>query len=474
MNVRPSPRHDQGRATQPALTNTQRAYYGAFALSVVICWSPWKALAYLAPVLAVIWFVWATHSRVARRRALIWAVGWVVVIVIHRVMSAGFDLAPAILSILTYGTLFAVFVIPTEGLASGKLLGRMLRLVAIVVLIEATVGIAQGVAGALRQGNFDLANGDVVQGTIYPALDSSQTFANPMFASNMAFMLIGLFPVVAQSRKWKWTMILGIAAFLLASVMHAIFFLAAAAITGYVLCRPRLGMAKSKKFLVFILCAFPAATYFLLSGNISTLGGITRQALVEQSPRAIVLANSVTILPERFPLMLLIGLGPGQFSSNAALLASGTYFGGGDKSLPLIRPQSSPAFDDFLSDLVVLARDPTYGGSITVEPFFSWLSVYTEFGLPCLIAIVCWVIAILIRVRRIALKKEQRLLGAAVIAGIVFFVLLGSQADYWEVPQAVLVGALLTKALYAALVGIGKSQHEAASRKKLETNPQSA
>lgn len=464
---------DHRRPKHPALTRAQRAYYGAFVLSMMICWSPWKALAYLAPILAVIWFVWTAHNRVARRRAVYWVVGWLGIIAIYRLLATGFDLAPAVLAILTYGTIGALFVIPTEELASGKLLRRMLRLVAVVIAIEAALGIAQGVAGAVEQGGFDIANGDIVQGTIYPSLASSQTFANPMFASNMGFMLIGLLPVVAQSRKWRWTVFLGFMAFLLASVMHAIFFLAASGLAGYLFCRPRLKLGKSKRFLTFAFFALPVIAYLLLGENISSAGPIMRQALAEQSPRAIVLADSFTDLPKEFPLMPLFGLGPGQFSSNAALLASGNYFGGGDKSLPLIKPQSSRAFGDFLSDLLVLARDPTFGGSITVEPFFSWLSVYTEFGIPCLVAIFWWVTVVLLRARREALRKEQRFLGAAVVAGIVFFVLLGFQADYWEVPQAVLIGALLIKAMYATLVGGGKRQ-VAVPRSGLSTDPQSA
>ncbi|MGH9732008.1 MAG: hypothetical protein ACRD4A_09925, partial [Candidatus Acidiferrales bacterium] len=286
MNPAPPLTNDPGRARQRALTSAQRAYYGAFVISIVICWSPWKALAYVAPVLAVTWFLWVAHSRVARRRALCWVVGWLVVIAVYGLLSTGFDLAPAVLTILTYGTIGALFVIPTEELASGELLRRMLCLVAIVVAIEATVGIAQAVAGAVQQGNFDIANGDIVQGTIHPSLDSSQTFANPMFASNMAFMLIGLLPVVAQSRRWRWTVILGVIAFLLASVMHAIFFLAASAVAGYVFCRPRLRVAKNKKFLIFALCAFLVIAFLLLGENILSVGSVMRQALVEQSPRA--------------------------------------------------------------------------------------------------------------------------------------------------------------------------------------------
>ena len=434
------------------MTNTQRAYYGAFFLAVLICWSPFKALAYFAPLLAVIWFICRAQSRVARSRALVWVAGWLALIFAYRTFNRGFDIAPALIAIMTYGTIGALYVIPSDGLGDKKLLSRMLRLVAIVVVIEAAFGITQALAGAVKGEGFDVANGDMVQGTIYPYLEASLTFANEMFAANMAFMLIALLPASGKTKRWRGTVLLGLLAFVLASVMHVIFFLAAAIIVGYLACRPELRFVKGKTFVVSALCAFPLMTYVFLGENLSSVGGIGSQALAAESPRMIVMMDAVTDLPDEYPNMPLVGLGPGQFSSNAALIASGTYYGSGEKDPPLIRPQASPAFNDFLADLVVRARRPEYGGSVTVQPFFSWLTVYTEFGLPCLVGILWWLTRILLRVRREALKKEERLLGAAVIAAIVLFVLLGLQADYWEIPQAVLVGALLAKVMYATLI----------------------
>lgn len=451
-------------AKRLVMTSTERAYYKAFLLSMIICWSPWKPLAYFAPILAVLWFIWAAPSRTAYRRALWWVCGWLLLIAAYWVLSRRFDVVPALLAIVTYGTFGALFAIPNKGIDSTRLLRRMLRLVALFLVIEATVGIAQAVVGAVREGTFDWNNGDVVQGTIDPSFRKSLTFGNPMFASNMAFMLIGLLPFAIHGRKWRGTALLGLAAFVLASVMHAIFFLAAALGVAYLLCKPRLSLVRGKTFLVSALCALPLLTYVFLSANVSTVSPIIRHALAGQTPRAIVMLDSVTRLPREYPLMPLVGLGPGQFSSRAALLASGDFLDRGERSLPLIRPQSSPAFKRYLAPLVRQARNPAFGGSSTVEPFFSWLSVYTEFGLPCLLGLLGWATIIVFRVRRLASRKDERLLGTAVVAGVVFLVLLGLQLNYWEVPQAILIGALLTKVSYATLVGKGSPSGDTASR----------
>jgi hypothetical protein len=43
-------------------------------------------------------------------------------------------------------------------------------------------------------------------------------------------------------------------------------------------------------------------------------------------------------------------------------------------------------------------------------------------------------------------------MAAATGTGIVLLALLGVQENYWETPQAILIGAILLKAMYAQLV----------------------
>ena len=46
----------------------------------------------------------------------------------------------------------------------------------------------------------------------------------------------------------------------------------------------------------------------------------------------------------------------------------------------------------------------------------------------------------------------SRQLGSVLVAGILFLALIGLQETYWEVPQAILIGLLLLKAMYARLM----------------------
>src|SRR5690606_13693093 len=96
-------------------------------------------------------------------------------------------------------------------------------------VIQAALGIVQALYGASLSGSFDIANGDYVEGTIHPWLPSGRSFSNPMFAANMAVMLLALAPyIMKRRRRYFFPFLLGSMALILASVVHVLLFLAAA------------------------------------------------------------------------------------------------------------------------------------------------------------------------------------------------------------------------------------------------------
>lgn len=434
------------------MNRSQRVYYGAFLLSVFICWAPSKPLAYLAPPLALAWYIYASRSRLARRRCVFWLSGWTAFILLHAFFSRGFDLPAAFLAVLTYATFAVLFVIPNREIASRTLLARMLRVVAAVLVIESAWGIFQATYGAVRTGGFDLSNGDRVEGTIHPELKPDFAAGNQWFAANISFALLALFPVVVQSGKWRHRLLFGALVLVLASVMHIIIFTAGALILAYLIYRPPLLAGRSKVFVLLGMCAVPLLAFSLLSANFSTFIPIVRQALAQQSPKAVVAIQSATVLPRAHPSMLIWGLGPGQFSSRAALIASGLYLGGPyhPKPIPFISPQSSKFFRNYIEHwLYAAAADPYWGSS--QKPYFSWMSVYTEMGIPAVLAVL-WIAAVILwRVKQRARTNQELLFATALGAAIVLFLFLGIQDNYWEAPQALLIGAMVMKVVYATL-----------------------
>jgi hypothetical protein len=157
-------------------------------------------------------------------------------------------------------------------------------------------------------------------------------------------------------------------------------------------------------------------------------------------------------IPIEYPMMPIVGLGPGQFSSRAALIGTGMYFGGDNpRQIPFLPQGSSRVFQDYLEGLWMVAVANPFWGS-TQKPFYSWLSVYTEFGVMALVIIFGGAVLLLVRLKRAATNAEGRVLATATGGGIILFLLLGLQENYWETPQALFVGLMLLKPMYGQLV----------------------
>ena len=115
----------------------------------------------------------------------------------------------------------------------------------------------------------------------------------------------------------------------------------------------------------------------------------------------------------------------------------------------------SQAFEDNTLDLwLAIAKLSLRGVSVgsTHKPFLSWLSVYVEGGVLVFIAIFCLVLYLLLQVRLVVHSYPQRILASSLGTGMVLILLLGLQENYWEIPQAILVGLLILKVQYAVLM----------------------
>ncbi|HEY6034982.1 MAG TPA: hypothetical protein VIV58_12000, partial [Kofleriaceae bacterium] len=86
-------------------------------------------------------------------------------------------------------------------------------------------------------------------------------------------------------------------------------------------------------------------------------------------------------------------------------------------------------------------------------PFFSMLSIYTELGLVGLVAVLGSLVVVIRRVqRRVRERPELHTKGLAFVTGTGFFTLIALQDNYWEAPQAMLIGILLLQVLYATIM----------------------
>lgn len=432
------------------LTPFQRAYFWGFAGALVACFSPSKELAYLAPgIIIVAAYVGIPTARnVMGWRLLLAMLGWASFVGLHIAINPGFVLQSAVLTLVTYGTVLVALVFPSRLLASPGLLRLAVGSAAVAVIVQAAVGTAQAAGGFMIHKSFDDGVGDVVEGTIHMALSPSGSFANPMFAVGMTFLLLGLLIRIRQQRYLLLPFAWGGAVLVLASVVHVLLLVAAACVVGFVwvLKSQYLRLLVTPLVMLTVLSAFAVTT---LPGNFQDVGRYGSLLMEGQLPKTAIAVTATTEMPAAYPHMPLIGLGPGQFSSRAALLTTGRYAQGG--TVPLVPPATSEPTERYLMGPLQASRRGHHFGS-TGQPLSSYLSVYSEFGILALLAAGLFLLHMLLVARRGASRGAYNVEAWVFATGCVFLFLLGFQENYWETTQAILPGTMFLKILHDLLL----------------------
>lgn len=451
------------------LTSYQQAYYWTFVLSVILCLSPLKLVAYVTPFIALAIFVILTRSGLVLRNFTVWLCSWGLFTCLHFFFNPVFVWHSALLTLITYSTFAFAIAVPHRWLSGRLLLDRIFRFVVWALLIEAALGFVQAIYGFLQNGTFDRGNGDYVEGTISPALSASLSFSNPIFAANMSFLLITVAVMFLLHKKGWVPLLAGAIVLVLASVVHILLFLfAAITLTAVFYNQGRLPKRGSTLVIVATLVVVAAVALFLLRTNFGYMRNIYQNLVTGSYPRSRVVMHVIQDIPEEYPLMPLLGLGPGQFSSRAALIGTGLYFGGplNPRPIPFLPQNMSAPLEDYLLVEWIRALTNPYTSSIK-QPLFSWLSLYSEFGMLGVLLLLGFITTTLVRLKQKSVSHRQKLFAAAATTSILFLLFLGFQENYWEIPQSIFLGILLIKIFYANSVS-AESVHESPTIDKYE------
>jgi hypothetical protein len=438
-------------AKAPALSRRESAYYAGFLLALLLCWCPFKIAAYAAPAVCLLWVIFAGRSAVVFRRVVVMALAATCLILGHALLNDAFVLSSAVLAVITYSSLAILWSLPGKDLRNPRLLERMTNATCAMVMLQCVVGLVQGLYGYMIAGSFDGANGDIVQGTIYPYLHGDGAFANPMYGASVTLMTLSLIPGARSKRKYALAMCMGAVALVLASVLHQLAYLSLAVALAYLWVRPRLRLSRAAVALLSFSALTLLLSLALLPGNLATFSGIVSEFLRGESPRRAILARVMNDMPSQYPYMPLVGVGPGQFSSRAALMNTGFYFGSprAPKDFsPFLRNAVPEPMRESLLPLWIRSSGVKYYGS-SQKPDFGWLSVYTEFGGIGMALAICVIGLALWRLPRRAKDVSVGLLSFSCACMILFTALIALQENYWEVPQAVLPGVLLLSVMHA-------------------------
>jgi hypothetical protein len=434
------------RGIKKPLTNFERTYFWLFALSLVVCWSPSKALPYLLPLLITGILVSFKFSLFYRFLMLIGAFfSWAIVAALFSSLEGReFLLQNVVLSFVTYSAFYPILVTPRR-LLTRTLYERMSRLMITVLLVEGMIGYVQVFSAYLYKGSFDLATGDAAEGTIHLALRNGTGFETKIFAMNMGLGLLVALPYLIRGRKWTRIGFLTFI-FLLASVMHLTFsmFVALIAASIMLVLWRNAGIAKRIKWgIIGVGCTtlLGVMTWYLMPTNVRLASKMLE--VLNRNPKIVVVSHLI----ERYPVELFVGFGPGQGLSRAAMIVSGEYLDIDITRLPLMQVQKAPLVEE--SGILDFLGSPVSRNSI-LRPLSSWIAMLSEAGwlggaLFLVTAILIW--------RRYKKSSDKLLVELFAFYGALLFIFLSGVFEfYWEVPQAILPGLLLLKALGAGFL----------------------
>jgi len=327
----------------------------------------------------------------------------------------------------------------------------------VILLIETVVAIVQlALFIIINETSLDESTGDIIQGTINPFsfISDEVGFNNQVFTINYIFLLLYEIPYLLKTKR-KYLIVIGILVILLASVLHVVFSFALALLTSFLL----IGIIKFRKqlFRFFLACVFIIGMLFITQPkNFSLIGYYSNSIVSLESPKVIVIANTIAFLPEEYPDALLFGLGPGQYTSRASLISSGRYFGEFENpvKLPFLDASTaSKAFNDYIFDIweVYATNVEIYGNSTMSRPFFSILSMVIEFGLIFSLVILILLFRYIGKIRKrylVANLEEKKTLAYyhfANMVSVLFIFYLAFFENYLESSASICSGLLLIK-----------------------------
>ncbi len=441
------------------ITRHQKRFLIIYVLALLSVFSPSKAIGQLSVLFFLFGFVFVAQVSIVNH--LIKFSALVLLLsgmgIFYAIVAPDFFVVSYLVFLVTASS-FALLLCNFTSIATPQLISYV-AIVSIVMLgFQSCYGIIQAVVAAMQSGTFDISNGDFVRGTIDPSFQPVSSASNPIFAILISSLLI-FTAGTERSRPPLWRVViygLILLVWLLASVMHTIFFFVIAAVLALVVSvrfvkRNRNHRRNSGLFwgflgsIIFVVGMVPIVLprnfvdipiYITLTVNIGAHA---------HSEKARATYNTVVLLPDTVPFQPIIGLGPGHYSSRASLIMSGEYIQQSSLSfLPDYRTQASERFILPLWRSFLVSRP---GGGSTYHPFYSWLSLYGEFGLLGMVIIGIVVGWLVLRLRYLV-SQEFPFLHLAMLVLLFYLGLLGFQDNYWEFTQAVFPAFLLFKLSY--------------------------
>lgn len=445
-----------------------KAFFESLLIAMFICLLPFKSIGSLVPFVCVFWFIVRSKSGKSFKKLFYVFLFWGAMLGfyswLYYMSDLSFNISNGLLSFITYSSVL-VFAFPAIITSKDYSYEKYANLIIGIIFIEGIWGIAQRVLAPIFLG-ANSSGGDVVEGTINPFsfISGHSGFSNQFYVINMLCFIVFCFPMVFRQKKTVIAFVVGIIGVILASVGHVFISLLVAVIITFLyfegpalLVKPKILFAS-----VFILVSMVAVFASLDTEVFQNTDRQFEMFINGKTPKSEALIKVFTVLGEEQPGMHLVGVGPGHYSSRAGVIASGTYGALSDLfvGLPFLNVGISAGFKAYVLDewLFVSNNTAAFGNSTMYRPFFSLLSVYSEFGgVVFFILLSLFLVHIYklkeyyIKFKKDSSKKQYQKLTYCSSVISLLLLIVGVYENYYETPQGIFVGLLLILILQSVL-----------------------
>jgi hypothetical protein len=412
------------------LSREERKLLGAFIALIIIVAFPGKFLFYISPgVLILISLFVGGFVRFWRFVGIVFGIVSLslATITLDVIDGRHANMPGLVFGVIGYLPIFILCSLSTDFRVSEGFAWRLANACLVFILIEGAIGAAQWVIAH---------DSDLVNGTfgLFDTVTNERTISQVNFCFTLFCMTVYC-SIWIHWRRMKLGCGVALATALAAETAHQTLFL--------MVLVPVLAITGGRRFRrvvvsIGIISAVFAGAFLVDPDIVEHIDGWAYKVLLTPtSPKRLSVTGAIELMQGK---NLLLGVGLGQFSSRAAILSSGS---GTSFNLPKILVDTSTYYEQLMQLPVFIYRQNGENSAMAM-PYFSVLSVVTEFGLICAVIFLLKIVqAVMENIRLGAASQEAWRVSCYCNFFIGFLFLCSLIQNYLELTQAIMIPILL-------------------------------
>jgi len=412
--------------------------YILFAISNIVIWLPSDILPYLMP-LCIGLIIVMNKINIYINKIIYFLLFIISLFIIYNALYGYYSNVNALLTLVTYSSLIFLILINNRDICESEE-KKYTKFIVYMLVIQASIGFVQFIYAYIQGGGFTPSMGDFVEGTSDIYLSGARGLETQVFFANQTYYLLWL-SREKYRQKYKIPIILGVISIILSSVIHMLFFLTISLAISIFYVNNLYEVFKKKytKHVILALISMFILLFVYQPENIYRIKYNIQRMLVANSPKAVMIEKYFSEIIYEYPQSAFWGLGNGQYSSRVSLINTGLYT---NSTVLTDDPIISPPMQKYFMNTWNHIRSLPVASS-NLFPFYSWLSVLTEFGIILTFIFINWIYRNIKRIKNFnKITMENQVI---LISLILFLFFIGFQDNYWETPQIVFLGIYILK-----------------------------